>query len=193
MLCSRTENGERFIASFDKYLLCSASWHKLCLGVPKWARQAWLLSSGRSLLKATIPSWQGEEETYKSQARTDGGRADIPEEEECIWNLQDGRGQHSVCGDLSGTQAEEERWDTWQGPAERRGALREAVAGPSPLPCSPLVHPGWWLAPGSRLYFTQKETMLATRPCPMSIFTGVQDNQFSHKDPQTLTLTLTQM
>lgn len=45
-LCGKIENKEKFIASFNKYLLCSALWHELCLRKQKWTRQAWLLPAG---------------------------------------------------------------------------------------------------------------------------------------------------
>lgn len=73
-LWGRTKNGEKFIASFNKYLLYSALWHELCLGKQKWMRQAWLPPLG------ILQSTETNKKTCKSEESTDGGRNETESE-----------------------------------------------------------------------------------------------------------------
>lgn len=145
-LGGRTENGERFIASFDNFLPCSAAWHELCLGMQKWTRQAWLLSS------ATMVPWDPQshhdrkEEMHKSQEIQMGAEG----RRRCPWGTRESlkperwMWKHKVwCGGLKGISAEEGQWGHLEGTCR----TQTYDIQPSTPPCSPLVHPGWWLPP----------------------------------------------
>jgi len=71
---------------FIRQILRSAPWHEVCLGLEKWTRQAWLLSSGtHGPQRPTVSALQGKKggiQVLGGHRCGQGVKADTPEEQE---------------------------------------------------------------------------------------------------------------